>query len=222
MRKFASALAVVTAAAVVLVLAPLAGARMPSFTQELGGGAAAAQPQAQGGHGQAGLADFTLKDLDGKPVKLSQFRGHPVVVDFWATWCAPCREQIPQLKKLYDEYHKSHGLVVLGVACDTVQGEGAKVVPPYVKELAIDYPILLADDDVLEQFDVVALPTTVFILPDGRVVGRLRGEGPKDELSRAVEQLLLQSGLKPTVPGKPGKQDKGSDSGKWVNLSYKP
>ncbi len=220
MRKLASGLAVVTAAAIVLVLAPLAGARMPSFSQELGAEAAQQQAQSRGQEGKA--VDFTLKDLDGKTVKLSQFRGHPVVVDFWATWCGPCREQIPELKKLYEEYHKSTGLTVVGVACDTVQGEGEKVVPPFVKELAIDYPILLANDDVLERFDVIALPTTVFVLPDGKVAGRLRGAGPKGELIAAVQQLLLQSGQKPTAPGKPEQPKKGSGHGKWVDLSYTP
>jgi|GEM_PF-995595 thiol-disulfide isomerase/thioredoxin len=220
MQKLVSGLAVVTAAAIMLVLAPLAGAVMPSFSQELGGEAAQQQAPSLGEEGKA--VDFTLKDLGGKAVKLSQFRGHPVVVDFWATWCEPCREQIPELKRLYDEYHKTTGLVIVGVACDTVQGEGAKVVPPFVKELAIDYPILLANDDVLEQFDVIALPTTVFILPSGKIAGRLRGAGPKEELSAAVRQLLMQSGQKPAVPGKPENPKKGTGQGNWVNLSYTP
>ncbi len=220
MQKLVSGLAVVTAAAIVLVLAPLAGAVMPSFSQELGAEAAQQQAQSRGEEGK--VVDFTLKDLDGKVVKLSQFRGHPVVVDFWATWCEPCREQIPELKKLYDEYHKTTGLVIVGVACDTVQGQGEKVVPPFVKELAINYPIVLANDDVLEQFDVMALPTTVFILPSGKIAGRLRGVGPKDELTAAVRQLLLQSGQKPAAHGKPENPKKGSEQGKWVNLSYTP
>ena len=77
--------------------------------------------------------------------KLSQYRGHPVVIDFWATWCAPCRHQIPELKKLYSKYHQSRGLVVLGIACDTVQGDGVESVRPFVKEFDISYPILLAE-----------------------------------------------------------------------------
>ncbi len=216
MRKVAS-LGAVTAAAVIVLSASLVGARMLSFSEELGAEAAQEQAQSQA-QAQSGPADFTLKDLNGDTVKLSQWRGHPVVVDFWATWCAPCREQIPQLEKLYDKYHTSRGLMIVGVACDTVQGEGAKVVPPFVKQLAINYPILLANDGVLEQFDVMALPTTLFITPDGKVAGRLRGAGPTDELSQAVERLLAQSGEKP-LPAKPKKD---SDKGKWVTLSYAP
>src|SRR5262249_47771561 len=77
--------------------------------------------------------DFSLRDLQGHELKLSQFRGHPVVVDFWATWCPPCRHQIPELKKLYAKYHQSKGLMVVGVACDTIQGDGLQSVAPFVK-----------------------------------------------------------------------------------------
>ena len=84
------------------------------------------------------VVDFTLRDLDGHLTKLSQYRGHPVVVDFWATWCPPCRHQIPELKKLYTRYHRTRGLVVLGIACDTVQGEGARTVRTFVKEFYIN------------------------------------------------------------------------------------
>src|ERR1700681_327411 len=76
---------------------------------------------AQAVRASGSIVDFSLRDLDGHVTKLSQYRGHPVVIDFWATWCAPCRHQIPELKKLYAKYHRSRGLVVLGVACDTIQ-----------------------------------------------------------------------------------------------------
>ncbi|HXN86224.1 MAG TPA: TlpA disulfide reductase family protein [Candidatus Binataceae bacterium] len=140
--------------------------------------------------------DFTLRDLNGNETKLSQYRGHPVVIDFWATWCPPCRHQIPELKKLYSKYHKSKGLVVLGVACDTIRGEGAVSVRPFVKEFAISYPILLAEQPVVESFDVEAIPTTIFLGPDGKIVGRMMGAGKPGELSRGVESLVMNPGGK--------------------------
>ena len=134
--------------------------------------------------------DFTLRDLNGHEVSLSQYRGHPVVIDFWATWCAPCRHQIPELKKLYEKYHRSRGLEVLGIACDTVQGEGVRSVRPFVEEFDINYPILLAESEVLDSFRVEALPTTLFLGSDGSILGRVLGAGAPGELTQGVNALL--------------------------------
>jgi thiol-disulfide isomerase/thioredoxin len=139
------------------------------------------------------IVDFSLRDMDGHVTKLSQYRGHPVVLDFWATWCPPCRHQIPELKKLYSKYHKSRGLVVLGIACDTVQGDGVKSVRPFVREFDISYPILLAETPVLDSFGVEALPTTLFLGPDGSIVGRVMGAGAPGELTEGVDALLANS-----------------------------
>jgi thiol-disulfide isomerase/thioredoxin len=142
--------------------------------------------------------DFTLDDLNGHPIKLSQWRGHPVVIDFWATWCGPCRRQIPELKKLYTRYHKSRGLMVLGVACDTVQGEGLSAIRPFVKEYSINYPVLLAEEGVVDRFGVDAIPTTIFLTADGAVVERLRGSAGPGELTDGVSALLRKSAEKAT------------------------
>ena len=147
------------------------------------------------------IYDFTLRDLDGHVTKLSQYRGHPVVIDFWATWCAPCRHQIPELKKLYTKY-KSRGLVVLGVACDTVQGDGVRSVRPFVREFNISYPILLAETPVLDDFGIEALPTTVFVGSNGTIVGRVMGAGAAGELTQSVDALLAN----PTGKTRPEKK----------------
>ena len=82
---------------------------------------------------QRKLLSFTLTDLNGRRVKLSTWHGHPLVVDFWATWCPPCRKEVPELNAIYKKY-RSRGLVVVGVSVDTVQGDGVKSVRPFAKE----------------------------------------------------------------------------------------
>src|SRR5271154_159538 len=83
---------------------------------------------------------FILEDLAGRPVKLSKWQGHPLIVDFWATWCPPCRKEIPELNAVYKKY-RSQGLVVLGLSVDKVQGDGVKSVRPFAREFKITYPI---------------------------------------------------------------------------------
>ncbi len=134
--------------------------------------------------------DFTLKDMDGHAVKVSTLRGRPVIIDFWASWCPPCRKQIPELNKIYDRYHRSDGLAVIGVACDTIEGDGIKAVRPFVKELAITYLVLIAEEPVIDRFGVDEIPTTLFISRDGQLVGRLTGAGHPEKLHAAVNSLL--------------------------------
>jgi len=134
--------------------------------------------------------DFQLRTLGGASMKLSQFRGHPVIVDFWATWCGPCRRQIPELKTIYSRYHKSRGLEVIGIACDTIQGDGINAVAPFVDEFKINYPILVANQTVIDALGVEAIPTTLFIGPDGRIVARVMGAGHAGELTEGARALM--------------------------------
>jgi thiol-disulfide isomerase/thioredoxin len=162
--------------------------------------AALAIAPARAGYAQIALpvrdkpVDFELPDLDGKPMRLSQFRGHPVIVDFWATWCPPCRKQIPELNQLYSRFHKTRGLVIIGVACDTIQGDGIREVAPFVRKFRIIYPILLASEPVVNTLGVEAIPTTLFIAPDGRLVQKVMGAGKPGELSESAEALMKASG----------------------------
>jgi thiol-disulfide isomerase/thioredoxin len=133
--------------------------------------------------------DFALKDLGGRVTKLSDLRGHPVIIDFWATWCGPCRKQIPELKAIYKHYH-SRGLIVIGVACDTVMGDGVKAVGPFVKEMKITYPILLADEALVDKLDLQYIPITYFISTDGTVLSRVQGAGHRGELTESAKALI--------------------------------
>lgn len=152
--------------------------------------------------------DFELQDLDGNPMRLSQFRGHPVIVDFWATWCPPCRKQIPELKDLYARYHKSKGLEIIGVACDTIQGDGIRDIGPFVRKFKINYPVLVASEPVVDSLGVEAIPTTLFIGPDGRLVQKVMGAGRPGELTETARDLI-----KGAVPkGSKGSEDDNSVS----------
>ena len=119
-------------------------------------------PQSAPSPGDQGL-EFSAPGLDGKSIDLSSYRGHPVIVDFWATWCGPCRKQIPELVALYKKYNKSRGLVIIGVSCDMIQGDGVKAVAPFIEEFRINYPIALADERLVDSMGVEAIPTTLFV-----------------------------------------------------------
>jgi thiol-disulfide isomerase/thioredoxin len=144
--------------------------------------------------------DLTLKDLDGKTVSLEQFRGKVVLVNFWATWCDPCRTEIPWLIELQQKYGEK-GFVVLGVAMDD---EGKKAVEPYVlherfdvngQKMAMNYPILLGDEDAVDKFSgafggMIGLPTSILISRDGKRVRTTIGLLDPEKLERDVLSLL--------------------------------
>jgi thiol-disulfide isomerase/thioredoxin len=131
-------------------------------------------------------ADFKLQDLNGKTVKLSDFKGKPVLLDFWATWCQPCRDAIPGIEKLHKAY-SDQGLVVLGVSMD--QG-GWDSVRTFVKERGMTYIILKGTDDVSSDYQVRTIPMLVIIDKTGKVVKRHLGIGGDDELEKDVKAVL--------------------------------
>ncbi len=132
--------------------------------------------------------DFTLPDLDGNNVSLSDFEGKVVVVDLWATWCPPCREEIPFLIELYDEF-EGQGLVILGVGLD--QG-GAADLAPFVEQNAIDYTIVVGNRSVGEAYQVTGIPTTFIIGRDGRIAAKHIGfsNEVRPEMRSEIEKLL--------------------------------
>ena len=146
--------------------------------------------------------EFSAPGLDGKNIALSHYRGHPVIVDFWATWCGPCRKQIPELVALYKKYNKSRGLVIIGVSCDLIQGDGLKAVAPFVEEFQINYPIALADERMVDNMGVEAIPTTLFVGPDGKLVSRIVGAGHAGEITDSARQLLdgVKAPASPKMP----------------------
>ena len=130
--------------------------------------------------------EFKLQDLNGKTVKLSDFKGKPVLLDFWATWCPPCRDSIPAIQKLQKAY-ADKGLIVLGVSMD--QG-GWDSVRAFVKEQGMTYSILKGTDDVTADYQVRTIPMLVIIDKTGKVVKRHLGVGGDDELEKDIKAVL--------------------------------
>ncbi len=164
----------VLAALVWLVLAPGAG-----WTAERG----------------AMAPSFELPNLAGGRLKLSDFKGKVVMVNFWATWCPPCREEMPSMEKAYQEY-KERGFVVLAVNVDRTRGAP---VEEFIRELKLTFPVLLDPGEATKKsFGVRGLPQTVLIDRGGRVARHVYGSldwfgGPA---RRVIEQLLDVKGKK--------------------------
>ena len=109
---------------------------------------------------------FTLKDVDGQMVSLSDFRGKVVVVDFWATWCPPCIYQVPELNKLWLAHRDIGDVAVIGVAVDF---DGLEVVGPWVEEQGVEYPIVIGDETLAREFGALGFPTLAIVDPDGNI-----------------------------------------------------
>ncbi len=144
----------------------------------------------------AASMDFMLKDLNDHDVGLSQFTGEVVLVNFWATWCIPCRIEIPWLMELQDKYG-ARGFTVLGVAMDD---EGKSVVAPFVqnerfkvgeKRRTMNYPVLIGNDATTAKFGgLVGLPTSILISRDGRIIRRFDGLLSYDETNICIQSQL--------------------------------
>lgn len=165
----------------------------PPEPPELPAAATAADGEPAIAAGDAGsmAPDFTLKDLDGRDVRLADSAGRVRLIDFWATWCAPCREEIPMFKELHRTYGP-RGLTILAISKD--EG-GAEVVRPFVDKHGIPYTNLLATDEVDAAFGgVPGLPTTFLVDGQGKIVERLIGPKPRRVLEEKIRRLLGEEG----------------------------
>lgn len=133
--------------------------------------------------------DFVLTDLQGHAVKLSDLRGKAVVLNFWATWCPPCKEEIPWFVDLQKRYG-AQGLQVIGISMDD-DGDQKNVVR-FVSENSVNYPILLGKEKVAEQYGGIDyLPTTFYIDRNGVVIERVFGQpGSRDEIEKDVKLAI--------------------------------
>jgi thiol-disulfide isomerase/thioredoxin len=140
--------------------------------------------------------NITFKGLDGDNVSLASLKGKVVVINFWATWCDPCREEIPWMIGFQQKY-ADKGFTMLGVAMDD---EGKSVVEPFVhttkfdvdgRQMTMNYPIVLGNDDITAKFGgLFGLPTSIVISRDGKIRKKYIGLVGRDELEKEIDSLL--------------------------------
>lgn len=131
--------------------------------------------------------DFQLANLNGELIRLSEFEGKVIILNFWATWCAPCRMEIPHLNNLYSTY-REQGLSVIGIALDP---SGPEILKSFAQELNIDYPILIGNDNISDSYGgIFGIPTTFVVGRDGIIHHRFIGLAQEDVLEKDILALL--------------------------------
>ncbi|MGE5357717.1 MAG: TlpA family protein disulfide reductase [Bacteroidales bacterium] len=131
---------------------------------------------------------FALKDMYGREVKLADYRGKVLLINFWATWCGPCQAEIPEFVDLQAKY-KKQGLEVLGISIN----DEMEQLPPFAREFKINYPLLvgLDRDDVLDAYGPIgAIPVTLLVGRDGRMCYKKTGLADPDQIEREIKSLL--------------------------------
>lgn len=131
--------------------------------------------------------DFSLLDLDNNKVSLANFKDKVVVLNFWATWCPPCKKEIPDLVELYKNYQEK-GVVVVGVALDE---EGSTVVKPFIQEYKVNYPILLGNEQIAKDYGgIIGVPTSFILDGKGKVYKKYVGYKPVSVYKSDIDALL--------------------------------
>ncbi|HVB39180.1 MAG TPA: TlpA disulfide reductase family protein [Vicinamibacterales bacterium] len=132
--------------------------------------------------------NFTLKDMHGRPVTLSAYKGRVIVLDFWATWCGPCKLEIPGFVKLQAKY-ANRGFTVIGVSVD----DKAPLLPPFAKQFKMNYPVLvgLGEQKFQDAYGPLwAVPTTFVIGRNGTICRKHVGISSMEEFEREIQSLL--------------------------------
>lgn len=132
--------------------------------------------------------DFTLKGINGNTISLADYKGKVVMVEFWATWCPPCKALAPILEKIHKKY-KDKRFIILALASED---EGEATIKSFIKEHRITYSVLLADQGTMRHYGISSIPVTFIINKEGRVVTMHMGntQGIMQELTSEIERLL--------------------------------
>ena len=131
---------------------------------------------------------FSFKDINGKKVSLSEFKGKVIILDFWATWCVPCKAEIPGFIGLQKKYG-GQGLQIIGLSVDDSQSTAKK----YATEMKMNYPVLLAEgkEDILKAYDPIpSIPVSIIIDRQGRIVARHLGIAAMDVFEKEIASLF--------------------------------
>lgn len=169
----------------------IVGARMPNLRQAPGATSAAISPppaDACPADAEVAKLDYTLKNVDGTPVRLADYKGKVLLLDFWATWCGPCKVEIPGFIDLQARYGKQ-GLQVIGVSVDDTPDK----LKPYVAEMKMNYPVLqgLGHDDLLDEYGtMISIPVSVVISRDGKICSRHMGLTEMETFEQQIKKLL--------------------------------
>lgn len=132
--------------------------------------------------------DFSLTDLNGQPLNLATYRGKVVLLDFWATWCVPCRSEIPHFVQFQNDY-RDQGFQVIGVSMD----DDAKPVVPFYQQFKMNYPVALGNEKLAESYGgILGLPVTFLIDRNGRIAAKYVGAVDISTIENAVKALLQQ------------------------------
>jgi thiol-disulfide isomerase/thioredoxin len=132
--------------------------------------------------------DFTMKDMRGQELRLADYKGKVILLDFWATWCGPCKYEIPGFVQLQEQYGRQ-GLQVIGISVD----DTADKLPPFVEQFKMNYPVLvgLGRDDVQQAYGpIYGIPVNVLISRDGRICARHTGLPPAESGNVPLEQAV--------------------------------
>jgi thiol-disulfide isomerase/thioredoxin len=132
--------------------------------------------------------NFTIKDVQGKNVRLSDYKGKVILLDFWATWCGPCKIEIPWFVEFQNKYGPQ-GLQVVGVSVD----DTVEMLRPYVKDLKMNYPVLLGlhHDDIQDAYGPLwGIPVTAVISRDARICAKHSGISSKENIEKEIKSLL--------------------------------
>jgi len=146
---------------------------------------AAAVPAARAGDVRAPA--FSVKSVDGRAVRMADLRNHPLIVDFWATWCGPCRASMPHLNDVQSRY-ANQGLVVVGMSVDE---NGPAPVKRFARGIGMKFTIAMANDEVLDAYGPIrSIPTTFFINRRGNIVRRVVGYIDGETMDGYVKEIL--------------------------------
>jgi peroxiredoxin len=184
-KRNAVAIVVIALVVAVMIFAGVKSSRGPKVSPMIGDAQPISSTDAKGKQ----APDFSLQDLQGKQVKLSDFRGKAVLLNFWATFCGPCKVEMPWLVELQKQYGPQ-GFEIVGVALDD---SGKEAIEKFAKEMGVNYTILQGQDAVGDAYGAVGLPATYYIDRNGKIIDSALGLVSRSEIENNIKRSLAES-----------------------------